>query len=102
MVGREAQADYDNGMRSWDTPEMRQVLNWLEQLRQAGMWPKTFATMGIDEFHVYFHTQQKSCMLYVPSWYSGRAFKSVAEGGQDPNMHFGMMRYPLMKGTPTS
>ena len=100
MVGRQEQADYDNGMRSWDTPEMRQVLNWLEQLRQAGMWPKTIATMGIDEFHVYFHTQQKACMLYVPSWYSGRAFKSVAEGGQDPNMHFGMMRYPLMKGTP--
>jgi multiple sugar transport system substrate-binding protein len=100
MVGRQEQADYDNGMRSWDTPEMRQVLNWLDQLRLAGMWPKTFATMTIDEFHVYFHTQQKSCMLYVPSWYTGRAFKPVADGGQDSNVHFGMLRYPLMKGTP--
>ena len=98
IAGREKQADYDNGMTSWNTAEMRQILTWLEQLRVAGMWPKSVATMTIDEFHVYFHTQQKACMLYVPSWYSGRAFKPVAEGGQSPNFKFGMMKYPLMDG----
>jgi multiple sugar transport system substrate-binding protein len=98
LVGRTEQAKYDNGMTSWDTPEMREVLTWLDQLRQAGMWPSTFATMGINEFHVYFHTQQKACMLYVPSWYSSRAFKAVADGGQSPDFHFKMLRYPLMKG----
>jgi multiple sugar transport system substrate-binding protein len=98
LVGREEQAKYDNGQTSWDTPTARQVLTWMNELRDAGMWPSTFATMGIDEFHVYWHTQQKSCMLYIPSWYSGRAFKPVAEGGQDPNFHFKMMHYPLMDG----
>jgi multiple sugar transport system substrate-binding protein len=97
LAGRQEQAKYDNGQTSWDTPMARGVLTWMNQLRDAGMWPSTFATMTIDEFHVYFHTQQKSCMLYVPSWYSGRAFKAVADGGQSPDFHFKMLRYPLMK-----
>lgn len=97
LVGRAEQAKYDNGYTSWDTPMARSVLTWMNQLRDAGMWPSTFATMTIDEFHVYFHTQQKSCMLYVPSWYTGRAFKAVADGGQSPDFHFKMLRYPLMK-----
>jgi multiple sugar transport system substrate-binding protein len=98
LVGREEQNMYDLGMKSWDTPEARQVLDWTVELRDAGMWPTTFSTMTIDEFHVYFHTQQKACMLYIPSWYPGRAFKPVAEGGQDPNFHFKMLKYPLMDG----
>jgi ABC-type glycerol-3-phosphate transport system substrate-binding protein len=98
LVGRAAQNDLENGKASWDTPEARQVLNWMDQLSKAGMWPKTYATMTIDEFHVYWHTQQKSCMLYVPSWYPGRAFAPVASGGQSPDFHFGMLRYPLMNG----
>jgi multiple sugar transport system substrate-binding protein len=98
MIGRQEQNKYDLGLQSWDTPEARQVLEWMEQLNQAGMWPSTFSTMTIDEFHVYFHTQQKACMLYVPSWYPGRAFKSEAEGGQSPDFHFKMLRYPLMNG----
>jgi ABC-type glycerol-3-phosphate transport system substrate-binding protein len=98
LVGREEQNKYDIGLQSWDTPEARQVLNWMDELTKAGMWPTTFSTMTIDEFHVYFHTQQKACMLYVPSWYPGRAFKSEAEGGQSPDFHFKMLRYPLMNG----
>jgi ABC-type glycerol-3-phosphate transport system substrate-binding protein len=98
LIGREAQNNYDIGLQSWDTPEARQVLNWMDELGKAGMWPSTFATMTIDEFHVYFHTQQKSCMLYIPSWYPGRAFKPEAEGGQSPDFQFKMMKYPLMDG----
>jgi len=37
-------------------------------------------------------------MLFIPSWYTGRAFKPVEEGGQDPTWEFGMLRYPLMEG----
>jgi hypothetical protein len=33
-------------------------------------------------------------MLYVPTWYPGRAFQPQENGGQDPNWHFGMLRYP--------
>jgi ABC-type glycerol-3-phosphate transport system substrate-binding protein len=98
LVGSEAFGKYIRGEQSWDTSEVRQVLQWTEKLTKAGVWPDTFATMTIDEYHVYFHTQRKACMLYNPTWYTGRAFKPVKQGGQSPDFHFGMLRYPKMDG----
>ncbi len=98
LVGVEQESKINNGLASWDTPETRQVLEWMVQLRDAGMWPKSFATMGIDAFHVYFHTQQKACMMYIGSFYPARAFKPIDEGGQSPDFHLGALRYPLMNG----
>jgi ABC-type glycerol-3-phosphate transport system substrate-binding protein len=98
LVGAEKFEQYHNGTTSWDTSEARQVLNWTAELSKNGFLPASYATMTIDEFHVYFHTQQKACMFYIPTWYTGRSFKSQTEGGQDPNWHFGMLRYPLMDG----
>jgi ABC-type glycerol-3-phosphate transport system substrate-binding protein len=98
LVGAEEAYGYINGLQSWDTPEVRQVLEWSVRLRENGFWPETFATMTIDEFHVYFHTQKKAAMLCIPSWYTGRAFKPVDQGGQSPDFHFGMLRYPTMDG----
>lgn len=96
LVGAEEFDKYNSGQQSWDTPEARKALEYSVALRDAGLWPDTFSTMTIDEFHVYFHTQHKSCMFFIPTWYTGRAFKPVEEGGQDPNWHFGMLRYPGM------
>jgi len=98
LEGNVEQVKYDSGQKKWDTDTAKQVLNWDAELTAAGMWPDTFSTMTIDEFHVYFHTQQKACMFYIPSFYTGRAFKPVEQGGQDPNFHFGMLRYPTMDG----
>jgi ABC-type glycerol-3-phosphate transport system substrate-binding protein len=98
LVGPEQFNAYTLGQQSWDTPEARAALEYSVALRDAGVWPESFATMTIDEFHVYFHTQRKSCMLFIPTWYTGRSFKSVAEGGQDPDWHPGMLRYPVMDG----
>ncbi|NWF71213.1 MAG: carbohydrate ABC transporter substrate-binding protein [Chloroflexi bacterium] len=94
LVGPEQFRLYDNGLQSWDTPEARQVLDYSVQLRDAGLWPESFSTMTIDEFHIYFHTQRQACMMFIPTWYSGRAFKPQDAGGQDPEWHFGMLRYP--------
>jgi multiple sugar transport system substrate-binding protein len=98
MVGIEEQTKYDGGLTSWDTPVARQVLTWMNQLRDAGAWPKSFATMGIDAFHTYFHTQQKAAMIYIGSFYPARAFKAVDQGGQSPDFHFGALLPPLMNG----
>ncbi|MEP7355819.1 MAG: extracellular solute-binding protein [Anaerolineales bacterium] len=98
LEGATEEAKYNNGFKLWDTDTARQMLNWDAELSAAGMWPDTYSTMTIDEFHVFFHTQQKSCMLYIPSWYTGRAFKPVDQGGQSPDFHFGMLNYPLMDG----
>lgn len=98
LVGPDEYGAYQRGEKSWNTPEARQAINFTADLTKAGMWPGSLATMTIDEFHVYFHTQQKACMFYIPTWYSGRAFKPEKEGGQSPNFQFGMLRYPEMKG----
>ncbi len=98
LVGIDEFGKYRRGEQSWDTPEVRQVLDWVVELGDAGLWPDTFATMTIDEYHVYFHTLQKACMLYNPTWYTGRAFKAEADGGQSPDFHPGMLKYPLMDG----
>jgi len=98
LVGIEEEARYDGGLTSWNTPVARQVLTWMNQLRDAGAWPKSFATMGIDAFHTYFHTQQKAAMIYIGSFYPARAFKPVSEGGQSPDFHFGALIPPLMNG----
>jgi ABC-type glycerol-3-phosphate transport system substrate-binding protein len=97
-VGPEEFEKYFNGKQSWDTPEAIQVLEWIDTLSDNGFVPASYSTMTIDEFHVYFHTQRKACMFYIPTWYTGRSFKSVSEGGQDSSWHFGMLKYPLMDG----
>jgi ABC-type glycerol-3-phosphate transport system substrate-binding protein len=98
LEGTAEETKYNNGLKLWNSDNAKQVLNWDVALTKAGMWPKTFSTMGIDEFHVFFHTQQQACMLYIPSFYTGRAFKPVASGGQSPDFHFAMMHYPTMDG----
>ena len=98
LVGADEFYDYINGLQSWDTPEARQVLDWIAEMGDAGMWPNTFSTMTIDDFHVYWHTQRQAATLWIPSWYTGRAFKPESEGGQDPDWQFGMLRYPRMDG----
>lgn len=98
LVGADEFYDYINGLQSWDTAEARQVLDWIAEMGDAGMWPNTFSTMTIDDFHVYWHTQRQAATLWIPSWYTGRAFKPESEGGQDPDWEFGMLRYPRMDG----
>ena len=97
-VGGEEAYKYINGLKSWNTPEARQVLTFFADLRDAGFWPGSVATMTIDEFHIYFHTQKKAATFWIPSFYTGRAFKAEKEGGQSPNFQFGMLRYPKMDG----
>jgi len=98
LVGIEEFGKYIRGEQSWDTPEVRQVLSWVVEASEAGMWPDSYSTMTIDEYHVYFHTLQKACMLYNPTWYTGRAFAPEASGGQSPDFQFGMLKPPLMDG----
>lgn len=86
------------GQTSWDTPEVRQALEFVVEAVDAGAYPGSFSTMTLDEAHLYFHTQKKACMFFNGSWYTSRAFKPVDEGGQSPDFHFGFLKYPEMDG----
>jgi ABC-type glycerol-3-phosphate transport system substrate-binding protein len=98
LVGAEQFGKWVRGDESVDTPEYRQVLQYASELAEIGLFPDTYATMTIDEYHVYFHTLRQACMLFNPTWYSGRAFQPVESGGQDPEWHFGMLRPPALDG----
>lgn len=99
LVGPEEFDLYWTGQKSWDTPEVRQALEYVVELGEAGLWHDSFATMTLDEAHLYFHTQRKACMFLNGSWYTSRAFKPESEGGQSPDFRFGMLLYPEMNGS---
>jgi ABC-type glycerol-3-phosphate transport system substrate-binding protein len=98
LVGIEGFGSYHRGEEPWDTPQARQVLDWMVTLAHEGLFPDSLEKMGIDEYHAFFHTLERACMLYTSTTYSGRAFKPEAEGGQPPSFRFGMLRYPEMDG----
>lgn len=99
-VGEEIISYLEGTRDTVDTPEFRSTLEYEVELVDAGLMPDVYATMTIDEYHVYFHTQNKACMLFNPTWYVGRAFKPVEEGGQSPDWHFGLLMPPADEDAP--
>lgn len=93
-AGPEGYGLYLQGLKNWDTPEVRQALETHIELSAIPVWPKAFATMTIDEFHAYFNNQEAACAMYLATWYTGRAFKSPDEGGQsaDFDQRLGILR----------
>ncbi len=85
---------YLQGLKNWDTPEVRTALETHLELSAIPIWPEAFATMTIDEFHAFFNNQEAACAMYLATWYTGRAFKSPDEGGQsaDFDQRLGMLR----------
>jgi multiple sugar transport system substrate-binding protein len=81
----------------WNDVQARAALDYLVKLRDRGLYGKSYFTMGIDEFHAFFHTRREAAMIMINTWYTGRAFKPQDQGGQDPSWHFQMLRYPVAK-----
>jgi len=86
-----------NGERSWDDPEVREVLEYVQSIVEVPAFPATYSTMLLAESFQYFHTQQKACMFTVGTWYTGRTFKSPEEGGQPSDFRNGFLRYPAFE-----
>jgi ABC-type glycerol-3-phosphate transport system substrate-binding protein len=97
IAGPDAYLKLVLGEMDWNDSRARATLDYLARLRDAGLYSKNYLTMGIDEFHAFFHTKREAAMIMINTWYTGRAFKSQDEGGQDPNWHFQMLRYPVAK-----
>ncbi len=85
------------GDMDWSDSRAQTALNYLVRLRDLGLYGKSYFTLGIDEFHAFFHTKREAAMIMINTWYTGRAFKPQDQGGQDPNWHFKMLRYPVAK-----
>lgn len=91
-----------DGETSWEEPEVREAIEWVQSLVEIPALPATYSTMSLAESFQYFHTQHKACMFNVGSWYTGRTFKPPEEGGQPLDFRNGFLRSPAFpdgKGT---
>ncbi|MGB6104280.1 MAG: extracellular solute-binding protein [Pusillimonas sp.] len=94
--------DYEKlltGQLSFKDPRVMEVMAWVKQLVDSGLYPKSLATLKLGESHYYFHTNPGALMFPIASWYTGRAFVSPDQGGQPKDFPLGIMKYPVMEGS---
>lgn len=97
-LGSEDYGRLFHGKLSFRDPRVVTVFEWVKKLVQAGAYPKDFMTLRLDESHYYFYQKPGALMLPMGSWYAGRAFVPVDDGGQPPDFPLGIMQFPAMDG----
>jgi multiple sugar transport system substrate-binding protein len=95
-LGLEDYARLFNGQLSFQDPRVVAVFQWVKELVDAGAYPKNFMTLKLAESHFYFYQRPGAVMLPMGSWYTGRAFVPVEEGGQPEDFPLGIMQFPAM------
>jgi multiple sugar transport system substrate-binding protein len=96
QLGDEEYVKLWDGETSWDRPEVREALDYAQQLVALPGMPEVYTTMTLAESHRYFHTEEKACMFLVGAWYTGRAFVPAEEGGQPKDFRLSFLDYPEM------
>jgi len=86
------------GKLSYKDPRVIETLNWVKELIDDGLYPKSFATVKLGESHRYFYLKPGAVMLAMGSWYSSRAFNPPQQGGQPENFPVGIMQFPDPNG----
>ena len=84
------------GKLSFKDPRVIETMTWVKQLVDAGLYPKSLATLKLGESHYYFHTSPGALMFPIASWYTGRAFVPPEQGGQPKGFALGVMSFPVM------
>lgn len=93
LVGDEEFNRYYSGSQSWDTPEVRHVLEVYVALIDTGLYADEYGSAGVESSGS-FHTKRNACMLAHGSWQSVWPFS-----GSDPQPEdFGFLKYPLLDG----
>jgi multiple sugar transport system substrate-binding protein len=86
------------GKLSFEDPRVVEVFTWVKSLVDAGAYPKNFMTLKLGESHQYFFQKPGSLLFPMGSFYTGRAFVPVDQGGQAPDFPLGIMQFPAMDG----
>jgi len=97
-LGTDDYARLFGGQLSFEDPRVVDVFRWVKELVNAGAYPKNFMTLKLAESHFYFYQKPGALMLPMGSWYVGRAFVPVDEGGQSEDFPLGIMQFPAMDG----
>jgi multiple sugar transport system substrate-binding protein len=86
------------GKLSYKDPRVIETLNWVKSLIDAGLYPKSFATVKLGESHGYFYLKPGAVMIAMGSWYTTRAFNPPEKGGQPEDFPLGIMQFPAPDG----
>lgn len=95
-LGLKDYAKLFDGKLSFEDPRVVAVFRWVKELVDAGAYPADFMTLKLAESHFYFYLKPGALMLPMGSWYTGRAFVPVDEGGQPEDFPLGIMQFPAM------
>ncbi|MBN9010410.1 MAG: extracellular solute-binding protein [Rhizobiales bacterium] len=87
-----------HGQLSFEDPRVVGVFKWVKELVDAGAYPKNFMTLKLGESHHYFYQKPGALTFPMGSFYSGRAFVPVDQGGQAADFPLGIMQFPAMDG----
>jgi multiple sugar transport system substrate-binding protein len=82
------------GQLPFKDPRVVEVLTYVKQLVDAGMYPKSLTSMALGESHLYFYSNPGGLMLPMGSWYTTRAFNPPDKGGQPESFQVGIMKFP--------
>ncbi len=85
-----------HGQISFHDPRVVAVMNWVKQVVDAGAYPKNFMTLKLGESHSYFYQRPGALMFPVSSWFTGRAFAPVGQGGMPAGFPLGLMQFPAI------
>ena len=97
-LGKEDYGKLLAGKLSYKDPRVMESLTWVKALIDAGLYPKSFATVKLGESHRYFYLKPGAVMIAMGSWYSTRAFNPTEKGGQPENFPLGEMQFPKPDG----
>jgi multiple sugar transport system substrate-binding protein len=97
-LGPQDYQDLFAGRLSFADSRVVAVFKWFKQLVDSGAYPKNFMTLKLAESHFYFYQKPGALLLPMGSWYVGRAFVPVDDGGQPSGFPLGIMQFPAMDG----
>ena len=97
-LGKEDYGKLLAGKLSYKDPRVMETLTWIKELIDAGLYPKSYATVKLGESHRYFYLKPGAVMIAMVWWYSTRAFNPPEKGGQPENFPLGVMQFPKPDG----
>lgn len=96
MAGQEKWQGIAKGTTAWNDPDVTAAIKYVEELVKMGAYSNGVASIKLGESHGLFFGG-KYGMFPMKTFFGGRAFVPVDQGGMDPNFPLGIMDFPTVK-----
>jgi raffinose/stachyose/melibiose transport system substrate-binding protein len=96
-LGEEKWQGIPTGKTAWTDPDVVAGLKYVEDLVKAGAYPQGVASIKLGESHGLFFGG-KYAVFPMRTFFGGRAFVPVAQGGMAADFPLGVLDFPTIKG----